>query len=494
MAIGALNVSVTASVGNVLSGLQKVRRTLRNLGRSVTDFAFSAKGLTTALAGGAFVKFTADAYRSIDALAKSADKLGVTTQALAGLNLAADEAGVSQQLLETSLVRMVRGIERSSVGLGGLVDTYQELGLNVHTLRRMSPDEQFVAIADAIGRLSDKNVQLKATTDIFGARAGSLVALMRGGRSAFDEAAQAADNLGLAVDRVSAAGVERAIDSFGRLRTAVGGIFRSIAIETAPFIEALTSSLTSLLTHGGRAKSIGSAIGGAVVQMSRFVIDSVAKMSAGVLRTMSALVSIPNSLASTTAGVAMGFEYSQTLADVAAGMRTTAWQLTGPRGPAAMIDGAIAKAKQAASEQVKPESHSLSEVVGWASAAGRSTVQEIFAQLAGARGVIGSIAGSAANIVGHNIGRNRRRREGPSAAEIRPRRETGFGVRADTTEGWRLLRSSLQGGGGDVPKKQLETNKQQLAEQRRAAAQLGRLVELVKAGGSALSTFTMGGA
>src|SRR3990172_9608385 len=88
--------ATAAAFNSVEKGLGKIGSALFSVQSAILG-AVGVGGL------GALVKSSIDAG---DALAKTADRLGITTQALAGLRYAGDLAGVSAEQLDTSLGKM----------------------------------------------------------------------------------------------------------------------------------------------------------------------------------------------------------------------------------------------------------------------------------------------------------------------------------------------------------------------------------------------------
>lgn len=355
--IGGINVTISATTDKFSKGISAARRILVGFGRGIKDAIFSIKGLAAALATGAFVKFTHGAMESIDLLAKTADKLDISTEALAGLQLAADEANVSQTALEKGLQKMVRNADDASRGVGEAADAFKRLGVDTDALMQMTPDKQFLTLADAISKVSNKNEQLSLTTQIFGARAADMIHLIRGGRPVLEEAAEAAGSLGLAIDRESAAGVERAIDAFGRFKRAVSGIFRSVAVEIAPFIEVLSTKLTGFLSEGGKAKAFGAAIANAIIGTAKFIADGIQKMVGGVLEFVydvkKMILSFRTSQFAT--GIGMGYKNGDDAEAAGQGVYD-AWQRSRNWNDQAQwsmgIDSAVSAAREAAAAGV----------------------------------------------------------------------------------------------------------------------------------------------
>lgn len=285
--IGGINVTISATIDKFQKAMTTARRVLSSFTKAISAAVFSVKGLATALAGGfsvaMFTKWTASAMQSIDALGELSDKLGISTEALAGYQLAAQEAGVSQETLERSLVAL------NKKGFGG-----------PNGLRSW---------IEQTAQLSTHQEKLAAATAMFGSRGSSMVRMLTGGTAALDEAQTAAENLGLALDRASVAGVERALDAFARLRSAVGGVFRQIAVDIAPFVEVLSNKLTSFLATGGRAKGVGKTIADAIIKTAQFVADAIQTMVGGVMSFLADAKSLFHDFRDTQIAKAMGLGY-----------------------------------------------------------------------------------------------------------------------------------------------------------------------------------------
>lgn len=275
--IGGIAVSIVADTQKFVKNIGGARKMLGRFTSAVKNTLFSMKSLAVALAGGVaagvFVKFTKDAASAVDSLAKTADKLGVTTEALAGLRLAGREAGVAVNTMDMALQRMVRRVAEAAQGTGEAQAALKELGIDAVRLAQMTPDQQLRTIADRFATVGTQADRVRLAFKLFDSEGVALVNVLKNGSAGLDEAAKAAKNLGLAVDRESARGVERAIDAFGRFRLAVQGIFRQIAVTVAPLVELISDKLTKFLTAGGRAASFGQGIGKFVVEVFKKIGD-----------------------------------------------------------------------------------------------------------------------------------------------------------------------------------------------------------------------------
>jgi len=308
--IGMISFGVQVGTKKLRKGLKKARAMIANFVKSLKRVTIAAAGLGVALSAVALTTFTKSAFTAIDSLAKTADKLGITTEALAGLRLAATETGVAANTLDMALQRMVRRVAEAAQGTGEAKSALKELGLSATALNRLSPDQQFHAIAKAMGKVKNQSDRVRLSMKLFDSEGVALVNTLKLGKSGLDETAQAARDLGLAVSRESARGVERAIDAWGRFKSALQGIFTSIAIEIAPIIEAMSVNLTKLLSQGGAAGSIGKGIGEAIVKMAKFVVDTMQLMRIGFLKLILDIKTLMFQFRNSTAGSALGFGFA----------------------------------------------------------------------------------------------------------------------------------------------------------------------------------------
>ena len=202
-----------------------------------TKTAGVALATAAAAAGGALVALTKSGLATVDALGKSADKLGITTQAYASLSHAANLAGVQQASLESAFKRMARTVSDASEGLSASERSLTALGLSSEALLKLSPDKQFAAIADALNGVENATRRAALAQQVFGRSGVDLLNLTKEGSAGFAAFAHEAQVLGLNISRIDAAKVEAANDAVGRIRTGFSGLGQQLAVQFAPLIE-----------------------------------------------------------------------------------------------------------------------------------------------------------------------------------------------------------------------------------------------------------------
>lgn len=253
--IGTIGVSVVAKVGDFAKGMDKVRRsarrTFRELDRGVRSVVGLGGALTALVAGGSLSYLVAQQLKAVDASTKFADRLGISTEALTGLQFAADLTGVSTNQLQLGLQRMTRRIAEAAQGTGEAKNALAELGLNAQELSQLTPDQQFRRVADAMQNVSNQSDRVRLGFKLFDSEGVALINTMRGGAEALDAMQKEAQVLGLTFDRVTGAKIEMANDAMTRLTAVATGFGRSLAAEVAPFITAAAEKLVQLTTDAG---------------------------------------------------------------------------------------------------------------------------------------------------------------------------------------------------------------------------------------------------
>lgn len=281
--IGELAVFVTANTkkaqANLRSFGERVKKTSTVVKSAAKTFgrlglALGAAGLGAAATGmAALAASTKQAFSAIDDLAKTGDMLGIMPDKLAGLRLAAEEAGVAVSVLDNGLKRMIDGVSDATLGKGEAKGALSELGLDPKTLNQMAPDEKLKEIADAFSNVTNEADRLRLATDLFGMRGASMINMLKNGAGALDEAQQAAEMLGLSVDRFDASRVEAANDALGRVKSLLVGVGRVIAVEVAPFITAAAKSMTDWVASAGGLQAKMNSFGKVMRKVAGFVMD-----------------------------------------------------------------------------------------------------------------------------------------------------------------------------------------------------------------------------
>jgi vacuolar-type H+-ATPase subunit E/Vma4 len=245
--IASLVVDLSANSASFNSEMAKSKKTAGSWATDVKKYAKAASAALAAsglAAAAGLVVLTKASMTNIDALAKHADKIGITTKALAGMRHQAELNGVANNALDMGLQRMVRRISEAAHGTGVASTALAELGLNAEELNKLSPDQQFSAIADAMEDVSNQSDKVRLGFKLFDSGGVGLINVMRGGSAAMAEAQQEANALGITISRIDAAKIEAANDATLRSEQVWKGLGNTLAINVSPFITAMKTDFT----------------------------------------------------------------------------------------------------------------------------------------------------------------------------------------------------------------------------------------------------------
>jgi hypothetical protein len=238
--LASLVVSLTTKTEPFRKGMKRSETTLQKFRASVKRSAVALTALGTVAATAALAiatRLTKAGLANVDATAKMADRLGLTTEALLELQFAAKAtAGVNEATLNMALQRMTRRLSEAAQGTGEAVKALEELGLSAQALAALSPDEQFKAIADAMAKVPSQADKVRLSFKLFDSEGVALVNTLALGSKGLDEMGRELSAIGGTFDNVAAKSVEAANDALLKLSSIVAAVGNELAITLAPII------------------------------------------------------------------------------------------------------------------------------------------------------------------------------------------------------------------------------------------------------------------
>lgn len=240
MAAQQMKIDLTAKdkTGNAFSSLNARLEKTRKVAKSVVGVIAKVGAASVALGAG-FVVATKKALEFADGIAKTADKVGLSTDALQKYRFAADLAGVSNGELDKAFDKLNKSIGESiSDGTGAAFDAFTQLGLQADLasgkLRGTEP--VFLAVADAIAQVEDHSQRASLLADIFGRSGTKLAILMKNGSVDIKASADELENFGAVIEEGTLRSSEKAIDAITRLTTLMQSKLTKALADNAPLI------------------------------------------------------------------------------------------------------------------------------------------------------------------------------------------------------------------------------------------------------------------
>lgn len=186
-----------------------------------------------------------------DELDKMSIRTGFAVESLSALNFAASQSGTSLADLERSIRFMQRVLHATPeqgklnelLAAGAGDRAMRALNLDLQKLRALSPEKQFLEIADAIGKIEDPGERAAAAMKIFGEDSGTkLVPLLQDGAGGVRELMELAERLGIVMSGPDSKAAAAFTDAMDQLWRQFAAIRNMLGAAIAPL-------LTRLIKH-----------------------------------------------------------------------------------------------------------------------------------------------------------------------------------------------------------------------------------------------------
>ena len=246
-----LDLSVDSS--KLDSGLAKAEGTTKSrLGKMGGLIGKAAKAATAAFAaaGTAAIAAAFQTAKYGDEVAKTAPKLGVSTDALQEMTYWADRNGVSSGNLERALGRLNQRIGDGTEGSSKYVDALNDMGVATVDVNGKVRDTEdvFTDAIMALQGIEEPSMRSAAAAEIFGTKlARDLMPALQDTALSIDEARQMAQDLGLVMDGDALQAAERFQDSWADIKDQIGAFIREAAI---PLMTFMADTVFPLISEG----------------------------------------------------------------------------------------------------------------------------------------------------------------------------------------------------------------------------------------------------
>lgn len=257
----------------------------------LTRKVFSLQGAFTAAAAAAGMGyFVKQSLNVADAIGKTADRIGITTDALQQYRHAAELSGIEQSRLDTGLEAFTKRLGEARAGTGAMVTylrKYDETLLeNIRTAG--STEQALTFLFNAMDDMTSASDRAALSAAAFSRTAGvQMVNLVREGTTGLNAMMQEARDLGLVIDESLIRESEKANDALTKVTKVLKTQMTAAFVSVAPAITTIADQMTgwvkanqklieqdmgAVLTSLGNAfVTFGSVVGTAATAYGRFM-------------------------------------------------------------------------------------------------------------------------------------------------------------------------------------------------------------------------------
>jgi len=180
-------------------------------------------------------------------VADKAMQTGLSGAFLQKLEFAADQSGVSAETLTQSVKKLTVTIGQASTGNAEATRTLREFGLTAKDLQSLSPEQQFLRIADKISEIPSAAGRAAAAVKVFGKSGIEMTGLFAGGLDDITKLMQDAKDIGIGLDEEQLNRVAEADDALQKMYASISAMVDQVAVGLAPAFEAVSEKVTGLI-------------------------------------------------------------------------------------------------------------------------------------------------------------------------------------------------------------------------------------------------------
>jgi hypothetical protein len=247
--LGAIEIQMLADLARLRQDMTQAKAVVGDAARSMQSAvdgvgkAFSLLGV--GLSGAAFAAWIKGAINAADEASKTAQKIGLTTDKVAGLQLAFEQSGAG------GADTMTKAMAKLSSELLGGNKSLEALGIKTRDTR-----EALGQLADKFAGMSDGTAKTSAAVDIFGAKLGAnMIPLLNQGSKGLAEMDELARKLGLTIDTETGQQAEKFNDTLDSIGQAMRGMATQASAALLPSLNAIAGAFLETFTEGGRLQA-----------------------------------------------------------------------------------------------------------------------------------------------------------------------------------------------------------------------------------------------
>lgn len=274
MSLGSLSIDLEANTARLQSDLGKADRMFQKSAQGIEKQAISMGkalgGIAAGLATGAFATWIKGSIDAADEASKAAAKIGITTEALTGLQYAAGLADVSSAELSTTLLRFNKNIAAAANGSKAQAQAFKDIGISVNDASGglKSADKLLLEVSDKFAGYEDGAQKTALAMDLFGKSGAKMIPLLNGGSAAINDLTAQAERFGLVMSAETGAAAEQFNDSLTIMGAMTDGIARQVATDMLPVMNDFTGLLIDVSENSDAASTSASVLSGVLKSLA----------------------------------------------------------------------------------------------------------------------------------------------------------------------------------------------------------------------------------
>ncbi len=282
--LGTLTLDLIAKTGGFVAGMDAAERRSQKWRKQVEkDAKMAGKALAAAAiaAGAGLTALVAVQIKEADQARKTAQAIGISTEAYTALTFAAGQSGVTQTQLTAGLGRLNRSILEAADGVATYADSFEALGISVTssdgTLR--TAESVLGDLADRFQDMPDGVEKSARAMELLGRSGASMIPLLNSGSEGIEKLIGQAEALGLVISDKTAREAELFNDSLAVMTSVSTGLGRQIAANLLPQMSVLAGQMADSATESGALAIMAEDVADAIRKVAAVVVGAIGAMT-----------------------------------------------------------------------------------------------------------------------------------------------------------------------------------------------------------------------
>lgn len=201
-------------------------------------------------AGAAMFGLVNKATQAADAIAKGAEKVGMSTDFYQEMTYWASQNGLSHEQMEKTLGRFNQRVGLAINGNKKYSEALKGLGIDLDKVRNgtLSTEDAFAQSISTLSKMENEQDKVNLATELFGVKLSrELLPALNDGSLSIDEARKKAQELGLVLEEDSLYAAEAFQDSWDNIKRSLGTAATQIGLDLMPMFQTMMDWIISNL-------------------------------------------------------------------------------------------------------------------------------------------------------------------------------------------------------------------------------------------------------
>lgn len=248
--------SINAAMGGLAAGAQGAAAALGPVGIGI-----AAIGAVSVVTTGALLKMAEQFGDMAEKIDQTSQKLGMATADVMRFNAVGQMAGISNQSMSMSLVRLEKAMAAAASGSKKASGAFEQMGVDVKSVK--NPTEAVLQIADKFKTMPDGPQKIALAMQTMGRAGSQLIPVLNGGSEALREQFKMAEEYGVVMDENFIQKGLAIDDAMDQMNMGMDGIRNTLYDSLAPAMLSTVEGINGLIKafiqsykEGGVVKTI----------------------------------------------------------------------------------------------------------------------------------------------------------------------------------------------------------------------------------------------